>query len=91
MRCLSAPFSVMTRYGITGKFTFDVAELPIRLRWAPISAWGGLERLPEHDETYIYRPMIHVMAAGSPAASPGRNRPPLTSPATSRMRFLNRL
>jgi len=28
---------------------------------------------------------------GSPAASPGRDRPPLTSPATSRMRLLNRL
>jgi hypothetical protein len=37
-RCLSTPFSIMTRYGITGKFTFDVAEPPIRLRWARISA-----------------------------------------------------
>jgi hypothetical protein len=65
----------MTRYGITGKFTFDVAELPIRLRWARISASGGLECLPEHDETYIYRPMIHVMGARL-ARSQSRARPP---------------
>jgi hypothetical protein len=65
MRCLSAPFSVMTRYGITGKFTFDVAELPIRLRRARISASGGLECLLEHDESYIYQ--AHDPCHGRPA------------------------